>query len=80
MKMVKNAEKNQTLIWVILSPSKGYQTAFGVCKMASGVTLVPKNAQDIILVQYKSKYWAKMGQKWTKMVKNAENETSIWVI
>ena len=66
--------------FAILRPFKGYQTAFGVCKMARGVTLVPKNAQDIILVQNKSKYWDKMGQKWTKMVKNAENETSIWVI
>ena len=63
--------------FAILRHFKGYQTAFGVCKMARAVTLVQKNAQDIILVLYKSKYRAKMGQKLTKMVKN---ETSIWVI
>ena len=42
--------------FAILRPFKGYQTAFGVCKMARGVTLVTKNAQNIILVLYKSKY------------------------
>ena len=70
MKMVKNAE-NLSQFFAILSHFKGYQTIFGVCRMA----LVPKNVQDIIFVQCKSKYWAKMGQKLTKMVKNAENET-----
>ena len=66
--------------FAILRPFKDYQTAFGVCKMARGVTLVPKNTLDIILIQYNSKYWVKIGQKLTKMVKNAENETQIWVI
>ena len=37
--------------------------------MASGVTLVPKNAQDIILVQYKLK---KLSQNGPKMGKNGE--------
>ena len=83
MKIVKNAE-NETSIWVnfwpFLGPFKATKQLLGVCKMARGVPLISKNAQDIILVQYKSKYWAKMGQKLMKMVKNAENETSIWVI
>ena len=36
--------------FAILRPFKGYQTALGVCRMAIGVTLVPKNVEDIILV------------------------------
>ena len=36
--------------FAILRPFKGYQTAFGVCKMARGVRLVPKNSQDNILL------------------------------
>ena len=42
--------------FAILRHFKGYQTAFGVCRMARDVTLVPKNVQDIIFVQCKSKY------------------------
>ena len=42
---------NLSQFFSILRPFKGYQTAFGVCRMASGVTLVLKNAQDIIFVQ-----------------------------
>ena len=83
-KINENVEKLWNLdlsqFFAILRPFKGYQTAVGVFKIARGVTLVPKNAQDNILVQYKSKYWAKMSHKWMKMVKNAKNETSIWVI
>ena len=61
--------------FAILRFFKDYQTAFGVCRMAKSVTLVPKNVKDIILV--KSKYRAKKAKKLTKMVKNTENETSI---
>ena len=39
-----------------LRPFKATKQLLGVCKMARGVTLVPNNVQDIILVQYKSKY------------------------
>ena len=40
----------------ILGPSKGYQTAFRVCKMVRGVPMIPRNNQDNILIQYTSKY------------------------
>ena len=60
-KIVENGEnaENETLIsqfFAILRPLKGYQTAFGICKMARDVSLVLRNDQDNILVQYKSKY------------------------
>ena len=40
----------------LLRPFKATKQPLGVCRMASGVPWVPKYAQDIILVQYKSKY------------------------
>ena len=40
----------------LLRPFKATKQLLGVCRMASGVTWVPKNAQNIILVLYKSKY------------------------
>ena len=75
MKMVKNAE-NETSIWVdffYLWPIKATKQLLGVCQMARSVQLISKNDQDNMLVQYKSKNWARMGQKLTKMVKNAKN-------
>ena len=39
----------------LLRPFKATIQLLGVCRMPSGVTLVPKNAQDIILVKYKLK-------------------------
>ena len=58
--------------FAILRPLKGYQTAFVVCKMVRGVPMIPRNSQDNILLQYMSKYWAKMGQKLKKLVKNGK--------
>ena len=40
----------------LLRPFKATKQLLGVCRMASRVTLVPKNAQDIILVQCKSNH------------------------
>ena len=59
-KIDENGEKcrniNLSQFLALLRPFKATKQLLGVCRMASGVTLVPKNAQDIILVQYKSKY------------------------
>ena len=84
--MMKNGQKwnfDLSQFLAILRLFKGYQTAFVVCKMVKGVPMIPRNNQDNILLQYMSKYWAKMGQnsrnRW-KMLKNAQNETSILAI
>ena len=65
-----NFLKIQSKFWAILSCLKGYQAAFWVSRMAWNVQLVPKNYLNWILVQLKSKYWAKLGPKLMKMVKN----------
>ena len=41
--------------FALLRPFKATKQLLGVCRMPSGVTLVPKEAQDIILVQYELK-------------------------
>ena len=69
-KWAKNCEKcnlELSQIFAILRPFKGYQTVFVECKMVRGVLMIPRNNQDNILVQYTSKYWAKMSQKLWKM-------------
>ena len=58
MKTVKNAENRNIYLsqfLAILRPFKATKQLLGVCRMASGVTWVQKNTQDIILVQYESK-------------------------
>ena len=68
-KWAKNCEKwnlDLSQFLAILRPFKGYQTAFVVCKMVRGVPMIPRNNPDNILVQYTSKYWAKMGQNLKK--------------
>ena len=75
-KIMKNGQKwnfDLSQFLAILRPFKGYQTAFVVCKMVKGAPMIPRNSQDNILLQYTSKYWAKMGQKLMK------NGSLIWV-
>ena len=47
---------NLSQFFALLRPCKATKQLLGVCRMASGVPLISKNAQDIILVLYKSKY------------------------
>ena len=55
-KIDENSEKcwkqnlNLSQFFAILRPLKGYQTAFGECKMARDVPLVLRNDQNNILV------------------------------
>ena len=52
--------------FAILRFFKDYQTAFGVCRMAKSVTLVPKMSKHYF---GQVKMYSKEGQKLTKMVK-----------
>ena len=61
-KIDENGEKcrklniNLSQFLAILRHFKATKQLLGVCRMANGVTWVTKNAQNIILVLYKSKY------------------------
>ena len=46
---------------VNFQPIKSYQAVIEVKRMARGVSLAPRNDHNYILVQYNSKYRAKMG-------------------
>ena len=52
--------------FAILRPFKGYQTAFGVCRMARGVPLVQKMSKTLFWYSTSQNIepkWAKNGQK-----------------
>ena len=53
--------QNPKLIFGPFKPIKSYQAVIGVKRMARGVSLAPRNDHNYILVQYNSKYRAKMG-------------------